>query len=121
MKIQVRAVNVSIDRETRSGVERRVQAGLGRLAHLIRRVGVRIVDQNGPRGGEDIACLVEVHLRPTGSLFIEETDIDLVTAVNGAAGKAALAVARAVEKRREMRRKAPASLRGGRPAHPSFG
>lgn len=105
MRIYLRAVNLPMDRETRRRVEGRLQAGLGRLADRIQRIGVRIVDQNGPRGGEDIACLVEVHLRSAGRLFVEATDSELLSAVNRAADKAAAAVVRTLERRRESRRR----------------
>ncbi len=109
MRISVRAANLSLDAQTRARVERRIQTSLGRLAHRILRVGVRIVDVNGPRGGADIACLIEIRLRGAGRVFIEATDISLDEAVNDAADKAAGAVVRALERSRESRRKSPTS------------
>jgi putative sigma-54 modulation protein len=109
MRIHVRAVNLSIDGETRARVERRLETGLSRLAHRILRVGVRIVDENGPRGGADIACLVEVRLRGAGRVFIEATDIGLDEAVSKAADRATVAVIRTLERSRDLRRKGPAS------------
>jgi putative sigma-54 modulation protein len=111
MRIHVRAVHLSIDRETRTRVERRLAASLGRLAHRIQRVGVRIVDENGPRGGSDMACLVEVRLRRAGSIFVEATDLSLDEAVKEAADKAATAVARTLERGRDARRKSAESRR----------
>ena len=105
MRIHVRAVHLAIDRETRARVERRLAASLGRLAHRIQRVGVRIVDENGPRGGADMACLVEVRLRRAGSVFVEATDLSLDEAVKEAADKAATAVARILERGRDSHRR----------------
>jgi hypothetical protein len=65
------------------------------------------VDQNGPRGGEDISCLIEVRLRPRGMLFIEETDSDLAGAVGRAAEAARTAITRSRERSRDLRRRAP--------------
>jgi len=107
MKIHVRAVNLELDRKMRAEVQSRLQASLSRLAHRILRVAVRIVDQNGPRGGVDIACLVDIRLRPRGRLFIEETDISLLGAVSVAADAASTAVARSVERSRDLHRRAP--------------
>jgi len=118
MKVQIRAVNLVIDRETQAEVTRVLQRSLERLERRVQRVGVRLVDRNGPRGGMEIACLVEVRLRPTGRLFVEVTDIDPVTAAHMAADKAAVAVTRALERRRELRR-AP-RVNSATPAHPSF-
>lgn len=106
MKILVRAINLELDRKMRAEVESRLRAGLGRLAHRILRVTVRIADQNGPRGGEDIACLVDVRLRPRGRLFIEETDLDPLGAVSRAGDAAATAVTRRFERSRDLHRRA---------------
>jgi ribosome-associated translation inhibitor RaiA len=107
MRIHVRAVNLSLDRRAREEVESRLRAALGRLEHRILRVGVRLVDQNGPRGGEDISCLVEARLRPRGMLFIEETDRDIARAVGRAAEAARTAITRSRERSRDLRRRAP--------------
>ena len=118
MKIQVRSVNVEIDEKTSADVQRVFQTSFDRFEHRILRIGVRLIDQNGPRGGEDIACRVEVRLRPRGRLFIEATDADLAGAVNRAADKAATAASRMLERNRDLRRRARDSsvLRGARPS-----
>jgi putative sigma-54 modulation protein len=107
MRIHVRAVNLALDRRAREEVASRLQAALGRLEHRILRVGVRLADQNGPRGGEDISCLVEVRLRPRGMLFIEETDRNIAGAVGRAAEAARTAITRTRERSRDLRRRAP--------------
>jgi hypothetical protein len=75
-------VNLALDARTRAEIELLLQASLGRLERRILRVDARVADQNGPRGGADISCLVEVRLRPRGQLFVEETDVDLQGAVS---------------------------------------
>ena len=116
MKVVVRSVNLQLDARTRAEVERRVHATLGRLSPSILRVMVRVTDRNGPRGGEDIACAIDLRLRPRGRIFVEETDIDLVGAVNRAADAAAETVVRTTERSRDLRRKA-----GTRPAFGASG
>ncbi len=84
MKILIRTVNLELDGRARGEVESMLRGGFGQLAHRILRVTVRIVDQNGPRGGEDISAFVDVRLRPRGRLFILETDRDPLGAVRKA-------------------------------------
>jgi putative sigma-54 modulation protein len=105
MKIQVKTVNLDLDARTRADVQRMMQAHLGRLAHRVLRVNVRLADQNGPRGGKDISCLVEARLRPRGRLFIEEIDSDLMGAVSRSAEAAATTVSRTLERSRDLRRR----------------
>lgn len=115
MQINVRAINLEIDWRTRADVEDRLRSGLARLSHQIQRVEARLLDQNGPRGGNDIACAAEIHLRPAGRVFIEARDATLKAVVNGTAGKAQCAVKRYLQRKRQARRLVP-RVRGSRAA-----
>ena len=105
MRINVKAVSLQLDAATRTEIERRMHASLGRIAHRILRVAVRVTDRNGPRGGEDIACAVELRLRPRGRIYVEETDIDLAGAVSRATDTAVATVVRVTEKTRDQQRR----------------
>jgi putative sigma-54 modulation protein len=104
VQIHVRSKQVEMDEAVRIHIEHRLEQSLGRHAARIRRVSALIVDVNGPRGGEDKVCRLEIRLLPTGSLFVEDTDADLYAAVSRAAERAARAVTRAVERTRESGR-----------------
>lgn len=51
--------------------ERRAHYALGRFADVVRSVEIRLIDVNGPRGGEDIACSIEARLIPSGRLLVQ--------------------------------------------------
>ena len=106
MRILVRAVNLELDGKLHAAVESRLRAGLDRLAHRIQTVTVRLADHAGPRGGEDIDCLLDVRLRPRGRLVIEERDLDPLGATGKATDAAATAVIRSLERTRDMHRRA---------------
>jgi putative sigma-54 modulation protein len=101
MKILLRTVTIELDRKARAEVESRLREGLDPLAHRIMRVKLRVVDHNGPRGGADISCDVDVRLRPRGRLFILETDDDPLGAVNKAVNAAVIAVTRRLQRSRD--------------------
>jgi len=105
VKIQVRAVTLQLDARTRSEIEAVVRTALARHERRLAGAAVRVADQNGPRGGRDISCLVEVTMRPRGRLYIEETDVDLRGAVGRAAEAASIAVTRALERTRDRHRR----------------
>jgi ribosome-associated translation inhibitor RaiA len=105
MKIHVRAVGIELNAKVRAEIERRLHSSLDRLAHHLLRVAVRVSDQNGPRGGEDISCLIEMRLRPRGRLFVQEADLDVMGAVGQAADSAATSLVRTVERSRDLRRR----------------
>ncbi len=106
MNIQVRSREIQVWRSVRSHVERRLEFSLGRRSSHIREVIVHIEDVNGPRGGKDKCCRIEVRLRPTGSVFAEETSADFHAAIDGAADRSGQAVSRALERARRIHREA---------------
>ncbi|MEM9453669.1 MAG: ribosome-associated translation inhibitor RaiA [Myxococcota bacterium] len=74
MEIEVRGRNLSLSEPLAFLVERRLDAALGRFASRIRRVDVKLADLNGPRGGVDKQCRVEVILDHGGSVRAEGTE-----------------------------------------------
>jgi putative sigma-54 modulation protein len=80
-------------------VARRLRFALGRFDHELRRVTVRLGDINGPRGGVDKSCRVQLHAAGR-SIAIEDCDPDLYVAIDRAAERARRAVDRAVSRLR---------------------
>jgi putative sigma-54 modulation protein len=107
MKINVKTASLELDARTREEIQGMMEASLGRLAHRILRVSVCLADENGPRGGRDISCIVDMRLRPRGRLFIRETGFDLPGVVRSSADSAATTVSRALERTRDLHRRAP--------------
>jgi ribosomal subunit interface protein len=106
MRIHVRSKQVEVDETVRAHIEHRIEMSLGRLSSRIQRVNAQIIDLNGPRGGRDKACRIELRLLPTGSIFVEDTDADLYVAVGRAADRAARSASRAIERTRDLERDA---------------
>ena len=55
----------------------------------VRRVHIRLSDLNGPRGGIDKRCLVEVRLEELPVVVVEDVQSDMYTAIDRAIGRAA--------------------------------
>ena len=53
MHLVIHGRNVEIPTQLIELAGKRLQYALGRLAHLVGRINVRIQDENGPRGGVD--------------------------------------------------------------------
>jgi putative sigma-54 modulation protein len=104
VRIFVRSRQVEVDATVRAHIERRLRFGLGRFSERIRRVTLQIVDINGPRGGEDTVCRIEVRLLPTGSIFVEDTDADLQAVIDRATDRAGRSVARAIKRTQDLER-----------------
>jgi putative sigma-54 modulation protein len=104
VNIQLSTKGLTADDDLRSYVERRVLFGLGRFASRLRRVGVRLEDGNGPRGGPDMACRVVLGLDTGGTLQVTERDAELRPGVDRAVDRAARNLVRHLEKEREDRK-----------------
>lgn len=68
----------------------------------IGRVIVRLSDINGPRGGKDKRCHIEVCLKGLPEVVIEDTEVDLYVAIDRAAERAGRALARSLDRQREF-------------------
>ena len=101
MQIDIRARKIEVDEALRAHVDRRLRFALGRFGERIGRVTVRFDDANGTRGGVDKQCQIDVALRPSGNVIVDDIDADLCTVVDRAAERVARAVHRDLQRRRD--------------------
>lgn len=92
MRIHVVGRTVEIDDSLHGFVEHQLILALGQVSSGIHCAIVRLYDLNGPRGGMDKTCSIEVRLRSRRSLVVEHTDTNLYAAINRAADRAGRAV-----------------------------
>ena len=96
IKVRIPQSDVDVTDVLRVHVERRLGLALGRFADRIGRVIVRFSHADVDVGGAYTRCQIEVDLRPR-RVEVEDTDVDLFTAVNHATERATRSVARAVD------------------------
>ncbi len=75
--------------ELRDLTERRVRFALRRLGWLVPRAEVQMADVNGPRGGIDKRCQVELRTDGAGSVVVASVAADWRTALDKALARAA--------------------------------
>jgi ribosome-associated translation inhibitor RaiA len=97
----IRSVERALDADSRAYVRRKLGMKLGKFAHAIERVSVRVEDVNGPRGGVDKVCRMKVVLSGLPSVVIEEHNASLQATIDRALNRAEGAVRRAVQRRRQ--------------------
>ena len=102
MQVNVHGRNIEVTADLIAHVERRLGFALVRFGRRIARVAVRLLDVNGPRGGVDKRCCVDVSLIPVGKVYMEDADADLYVAVDRAADRVGRAVGRRFEREREF-------------------
>jgi putative sigma-54 modulation protein len=104
MRIQISKRNLDVNDALRAHLERRLGFALGRFGDRIDLVHVRLSDISGHRGGPDWRCQLDVDLRALGvgaAIRVDDSDADLLTAVDAAVARASRSIARAVEREHE--------------------
>ena len=86
---------------------RRLGFGLTRHADRIARVVVRMGDENGPRGGIDKFCRLQVTLIDAPQVVIHDCGPDLYAVIDRASDRAGRAVAKQLERNRFGRQAVP--------------
>ena len=93
--------------ELRDLTERRVRFVLRRLSWLVPRVEVHFSDMNGPRGGVDKRCQVELRTGGAGSVVVTSAAKDWRTALDHALVRAARFLVRLSRRGSDFRRLHP--------------
>lgn len=106
MLIQILASDIVLAEEVRAHVRRRALFALSRLSDRVSRVVVRLSDVNGPRGGVDKRCSVQVHLRGAAPAIIEDKDLHLLAVVDRALGRAGRLVSKRLARGTQIQRSA---------------
>jgi ribosomal subunit interface protein len=100
MQLDIRGRGFPLTEALRAHCERRLSFALARFGPRLGRVGVRLSDVNGPRGGVDKRCQVKLPLAKGRTLTVQSSDADLYAAIDRAADRAAQAVSRELERER---------------------
>lgn len=98
MQPTIIARRIAIGAEIRSYVAHRLGFALDRSRHRIRAVTVRLMDRNGHRGGVDKLCRIQVEVDGQAPLVVSDVAGDLRAAIDGAAHRAAQALARTLRR-----------------------
>ena len=103
MQIEIQARNFSLTRAMRVYIERRIGFAFSTCYRHVKLILVRLSDVNGPRGGNDKRCQLEVIL-PGQAVVVVDTEADLYVAINRAASRAGRSVMRQLRRRRHINR-----------------
>ena len=102
MRVTIQSSGFDITDALRSYIEQRLTTALGWARHHMRKLAVSLSDINGPRGGVDKRCRIQVKLAGGRDIIIEDVEADLYAAIDRAAERADRAVVRQVERARQF-------------------
>jgi putative sigma-54 modulation protein len=94
MQIDIQSRKLTLTGALKRRIKQRLSFALDIKNAHIHRVKVWLSDINGPRGGEDKCCHIQIELPNTNDVVIKEVKSDLYTAIDRAAHRAAHSVAR---------------------------
>ena len=80
MQIDIYANGFTTTGALRAHVTRRLRYAFGCCTKRISRIMVRLSDINGPRGGVDKRCQIQVRLAALSDMVIEDTEADMYVA-----------------------------------------
>ena len=98
MQIDIQALNIPLSLDIREHVERRLGFAVSAHDEHILRVIVRLSDINGPRGGKDKCCQIQVVLPHLADVVIQDTEVELSTAIDRAADRVGRTVTRRLDR-----------------------
>lgn len=100
MKIIIRKHRKITDHQFTENVSRRVRLVLSRFASSVQSIQVSFSDLNGPKGGIDTRCVVNVKLTASGEVVVQGEAENVILALNYCLARTERTIRRKLEKRR---------------------
>ena len=104
MNIDIQSLGFPITGALADHAKRRLQFVLTRRSDRIQRVVVRLGDENGPRGGVDKFCRIQVRLFNAPVAVIEEVGSELYAVIDRATDRVGRVVVKHLDRLRSGRR-----------------
>ena len=104
MNIEIQTRHFMLTEGIHDHVRRRLSFALGSRFHQVKRIIVRLSDINGPRGGNDKRCHIQISLPRQADVVIEDVQSDLYLAVSRAADRANRTISRRLSRLRRRNR-----------------
>jgi len=98
MQIDIQSRGFSLTDALLSHVRRRLVSAMSYCSGHVNRVVIRLSDINGPRGGADKRCHIQVVLAGIPDVVVEDTKVDLYDAIDRATDRARRSVFRKVDR-----------------------
>ena len=105
MNVNIQSLGFPITAALADHARRRLRFVLTRHSDRIQRVVVRLGDENGPRGGVDKFCRIQVYLFDAPVAVIEDIGPDLYAVIDRAADRMGRLVAKNLDRSRIGRRR----------------
>ena len=102
MRVMIQTNGFELTSALRTYTEHRLATALGWARDHTHKLAVSLSDINGPRGGVDKRCMIQVQMGSGRAVIIENVEADLYAAIDRAVDRADRAVVRQVERARHF-------------------
>lgn len=102
MQMDIQCQGFSLTQGLGDYVRNRLAFAFSHASPAISRVAVRLADVNGPRGGADKRCLIELRLKSAPAVVIEDVETDLYLAIDRAVHRAGRTLGRRLGRQRRF-------------------
>lgn len=102
MYIDIQTTGFSLTDSLKSYTNRHMQFALNRNDALMLRARVWLADINGPRGGVDKRCQIELKLAGHNTIVIEDVETDLYLAIDRATARCMRTLTRRIARARQF-------------------
>ena len=102
MQLNIQTAGFSLTDSLKEYTTRHMQFALNRDDALIVRARIWLADINGPRGGIDKRCQIELKLAGQNNIMIEDVESDLYLAIDRACERCMRTLARRVARARQI-------------------
>ena len=110
MQIHIHSDDFDLTDGLREYIVKRLGYSLNHGREVISRVVVRLANVNGPRGGVDKCCGIEVRLKGASTIAIDDTQADLYVAIDRAAERTGRTLDRRIARRPQFDTRRNAAL-----------
>ena len=98
MQIDIQSRGFSLTDALLSYAQRRLLFAMSYCSGHVNRVVIRLSDINGPRGGADKRCHIQIALAGIPDVVVEDTEVDMYVAIDRATDRARRTVVRKVDR-----------------------
>ncbi len=105
MQIEIQSRDFTLTEALEAYIKRRFNFVLSNRYDQIKRIRICLSDINGPRGGIDKRCRIQISLPHLKDIVIEDTESDLYIAIDRATDRAGRTINRRLTRLQQKKRK----------------
>jgi len=104
MQTDIQSRSFSLTNALKEYAKQKLESSLSSCEDHLQQVVVRLSDINGPKGGKDKLCHIQVVLAGMPDVVIDDTEEDMYAAIDRATERAGLTVVRKVDRQQTLQR-----------------